>query len=90
MFAPGAHSTATHLFALMSGWYARDQEKNMMVQHYFVAGVEVCRCVFLLLYPVPKTVERVAMAIKRGDTTFYKRDLEVWRAVCVLCRPVCH
>ena len=67
-------SRGRHLFALLSGWYTWD--RAAMKQHYFVAGHEVCRCIFLLVYPVEKTVERVTAAIKSGSVAYYVRDLE--------------
>ena len=74
--AMSSSSRGRHLFALLSGWYTWNRKAQAMKQHYFVAGREVCRSVFLLVYPVAKTVERVVHAVKSGSGAFYMRDLE--------------
>ena len=74
--AMSSSSRGRHLFALLSGWYTWDKAAQAMKQHYFVAGREVCRCIFLLVYPVEKTVDRVVAAVKSGNSAYYVRDLE--------------
>ena len=71
------------LLAILHGGFTKDRATGQMRMHYFVNEVEVCRVVFLMCYPVSKTVGRVVASVKEGNATLYLRDLEVRPAISI-------